>query len=151
LGVKAIGQSYDNKVWIYDELDNKLKKIDEEGKVLLETPDFRLLLGQAISPLKIFDEGKLVYIYDSSRAVFVFDYYGSHKNNILINHWQNFKVAEKFIYGSRADSIYRYEINSFRLDEWKLPPQILSSRAFNFSSGRLYALKKEGIEIYTIR
>jgi hypothetical protein len=149
-GVKAIGQSYDNKIWIYDELDNKLKKIDEEGKVLLETPDFRLLLSEAISPIKIFDEDKLVYIYDSAKAIYVFDYYGSHKNNILINHWTNFKVAGKYIYGSKGDSIYRYEIASFRLDEWKLPPQMLMGKAFNFSAGRLYILKNEGIEIYTI-
>ena len=29
--VKAIGQSYDNKIWLYDELEGKLKKIDEDG------------------------------------------------------------------------------------------------------------------------
>ncbi len=31
LQVRAIGQSYDNKIWVYDELENKLKKIDEDG------------------------------------------------------------------------------------------------------------------------
>src|SRR5882724_3734982 len=93
--VKAIGQSYDNKIWIYDELENKLKKIDEDGKLLLETPDFRLLLGQAPSPQKIFDEDKFVYIYDSLQGIFVFDYFGTFKNNIMISRWNNFKVAGK--------------------------------------------------------
>jgi len=27
LQVKAIGQSYDNKIWVYDELESKLKKL----------------------------------------------------------------------------------------------------------------------------
>src|SRR5947209_6034264 len=27
----AIGLSYDNNIWIYDEYDNKLKKMDEQG------------------------------------------------------------------------------------------------------------------------
>src|ERR1700753_28195 len=31
LQVTAIGQSYDNRIWLYDELENKLKKIDEDG------------------------------------------------------------------------------------------------------------------------
>ena len=149
--VKAIGQSYDNKIWLYDELDNKLKKIDEDGKLLLETTDFRLLLGQAPSPLKIFDQDKYVYLYDSLQGVYVFDYYGALKNNIMISHWHNFKVAGKYIFGSRSDTLYRYEINSFRLDEWKMPEQIYRSRSFNFTSTRLYALKKEGIEIYSLR
>ena len=148
--VKAIGQSYDNKIWLYDEVDNKLKKIDEDGKLLLETTDFRLLLGQAPSPLKIFDQDKYVYLYDSLQGVYVFDYYGALKNNIMISHWHNFKVAGKYIFGSQSDTLYRYEINSFRLDEWKMPEQIYRSRSFNFTSTRLYALKKEGIEIYSL-
>jgi hypothetical protein len=59
---KAIGQSYDNRIWVYDELENKLKKIDEDGKLMQETPDFRLLIGKAIVPLRIFDENKYVYV-----------------------------------------------------------------------------------------
>lgn len=156
LQAKAIGQSYDNKIWVYDEQESKLKKIDEEGKLLLETPDFRLLLGQAPSPLKIFDEDKYVYLYDSLQGVYVFDYYGALKNNITISRWQNFKVAGKYIFGSRADTLYRYEIKTSLLDDWKMPEQLFRSRAFNFSSTRLYALKKEGtdsswIEIYTLK
>jgi len=149
--VKAIGQSYDNKIWLYDELENKLKKIDEDGKLLQETSDFRLLLGRALSPIKIFDEDKFVYIYDTLQGVYVFDYYGTLKNNIMINHWQNLKVVGKNIFGSRADTLYRYEINSFRLDKWKMPEQLAHSLFFNFTSTHLYALKKEGVEIYAIR
>ncbi len=148
---KAIGQSYDNKIWVYDELENKLKKIDEEGKLLLETPDFRLLLGQSPVFQKIFDENKYVYLYDSLKGVYVFDYYGTHRNNIMISRWQNFKVADKYIFGSRNDTLYRYEISTFQYDEWKMPEQIYQSRAFNFTSSRLYALKAERIDIYSLR
>lgn len=153
---KTIGQSYDNKIWVYDEIENKLKKVDEDGKLLQETPDFRLLLGAAPSPTKIFDENRYVYVYDSVYGVYVFDYFGALKNNIMINHWQNFKVAGKYIFGSRSDSLFRYEIGTFRMDGWKMPEAIYKSHAFNFSSTRLYALRKEeekgdAILIYSIR
>ena len=149
--VKAIGQSYDNKIWVFDEVENKLKKIDEDGKLLQETTDFRFLMGQSPSPIKIFDEDKYVYLYDSLQGLFVFDYYGALKNNIMIRQWQNLKVAGKFVYGSRSDTLYRYEISTLRMNEWKMPEQLLHSRSFNFTSTRLYALKPEGIEIYSIR
>ena len=151
LQAKAIGQSYDNKIWVYDEVENKLKKIDEDGKLLLETSDFRLVLGQSPQPTKLFDESKYVYLYDPALGVYVFDYYGSLKNNIMIIGWQNFKVVDKFIYGSKNDTLYRYEINTFRYDEWKMPAEIAHSKAFNFTSARLYALKNDAIEIYSIR
>lgn len=149
--VKALCQSYDNKIWLYDELDNKLKKIDDDGAILQETPDFRLLLGKAIVPVKIFDENKYVYIYDPVNGVYVFDYYGALKNNIMIQNWQNLKVSGKFIFGSRTDTLFRYEISTFLLDEWKMPEALLRSRLFNFTSTRLYALKEDGIEVYLIR
>lgn len=148
---KAIGQSYDNKIWVYDELEYKLKKLDEDGKLLQETPDFRLLLGQALTPQKIFDENKYVYLYDSTYGVYVFDYYGALKNNIMIQRWNNFKVAGKYIFGSKSDTLFRYEISAFQYDDWKMPEQIFRSRSFDFSASRLYALKKDGIEIYSIR
>jgi len=157
LQAKAIGQSYDNKIWVYDEQEAKLKKIDEDGKLLQETPDFRLLLSQAIAPVKIFDENRYVYLYDSLKGVYVFDYFGALKNGILIQGWLNFKVSGKYIFGSKAGTLYRYEISTFRYDDWPMPEPIRGSNDFNFTSARVYALKNdcEGnqvcLYIYTIQ
>ncbi len=154
---RAIGQSYDNKIWVYDDLENKLKKVDENGKLETETVDLRQVLGQSISPLKIFDENRFVYVYDPQKAMYVFDYYGTMKNGILISGWSNLKVAGRYIYGSKGDSLYRYEIKTFLYDQWKLPSEISGIRSFNFTSDKLYALKKDELEsvatiyIYSIK
>lgn len=150
LQAKAVGQSYDNKIWVFDELESKLKKIDEDGSLLLETADFRLLLGQSVMPVKIFNENKFVYLYDPMFGLYVFDYYGAIKNNIMITGWQNLKVTGNYIFGSKADTLYRYEINTFRYDEWKMPEQLSHCKAFNFTSTRIYALKEDGIAIYSL-
>jgi hypothetical protein len=148
LQVRAIGQSYDNKIWVYDELESKLKKIDEDGTVLLETPDFRQLFTTVPLPQKIFDQDQYVYLYDSAHSVFVFDYYGALKNKILIRGWQNFKVAGKYIFGSGNNALYRYDIKTFRIDEWVMPPAIANAKSFNFTSTRLYALRKDSLDIF---
>ncbi|HRG23266.1 MAG TPA: hypothetical protein PLL23_02705 [Chitinophagaceae bacterium] len=154
---KTIAQSYDNKIWVYDEVENKLKKIGEEGKLIQETPDFRLLLDQSVNPVKIADENQYVYLYDSTKGVYVFDYFGSLKNVIQIHGWKNLKVNGNYIFGSRRDTLYRYEISSFLYDEWILPAELRSATVFNFSNSRLYALRPEadgkttGIAIYTLR
>jgi hypothetical protein len=151
LQVRAIGQSYDNKIWVYDELENKLKKIDEEGKMLQETPDFRQLFGEAPVPQKIFDQDQFVYLYDSTKGVFVFDYYGALKNKIQISGWKNFKVSNKYIFGSTNNRLYRYNISTFRTEEWRMPDEIANSLSFNFTSSRLYALKNNRVEIYSFQ
>ena len=152
---RTIGQAYDNSVWVYDEQESKLKKVSAQGKVTLETPDFRLVLGKAITPVRIFDENRYVYVYDPQHGAYVFDYFGTLRNNILLQNWENFSVAGKFIYGSRGDLVFRYEIKTFRLDEWKMPEAISGSQAFRFSSSRLYALRTNfdgsaSIYIYSI-
>lgn len=139
----AIGQSYDNRIWVYDELEAKLKKVDEDGKLLQETPDFRLLLSQTLTPVKIADENKYVYLYDPVKGAYVFDYFGALKNGILIQQWQNFRVSGKYIFGSKADTLYRYGLSSFQYDEWPMPEPIRGSRQFSFTSARLYALKRD--------
>jgi len=149
--VNAIAQSYDNNIWLYDEGDSKLKKIDDNGKVLLETVDFRQLFSEAPLVENICDQEGFVYLYDPRQSVFVFDYYGALRNKILISGWQDFKVAGKFIFGINNDTLHRYEINTFRVDDEKLPGPLKNSLKVNFTSSRLYALKKDLLEIYTLR
>lgn len=149
--VKAVGQSYDNKIWLYDEVNNRLKKMDEDGRLLLETPDFRQLFEKAPSPQMIFDQDQFVYLYDSMQAVFVFDYFGTLKNKIEITGWHNLKVVGNFIFGTRGDSLYRYSPRSFRTESWLMPAALRNSRAIHFSATRVYALKEDGIEIYALR
>ncbi len=140
---RAIGQSYDNNIWVFDEAEARLKKMDGQGTLLMETPDTRLLLSRSIAPVKVFDENKYVYLYDSLQGIFVFDYFGAFKNGILVQGWQHLKVSGNFIFGSRADTLYRYEISTFLTDEWPMPDPVKNSKSFSFSAARFYALKQE--------
>ena len=151
LRVKAIGQSYDNNIWLYDILDNKLKKIAEDGRVLLETPDFRMLFAEAPSPQRIFDQDGLVYLYDSTRGLYVFDYYGALKSRIPITGWKDLKVVSKFVFGVNGDTLHRYAINTFQTENWRLPAPVFPFLELDFTNTRLYALKAEGVDVYSIR
>jgi hypothetical protein len=148
--VNVIAQSYDNNIWLFDEAESKLKKVDDNGKLLMETADFRQLFDEAPHVENISDQNGFVYLYDPKRNVFVFDYYGGLRNKIPITSWNNFKVAEKFIYGNNHDTLHRYNITNFVEDN--LPIEALRDAVkINFSSSRLYALKEDGLKIYSLR
>src|SRR5262249_49902766 len=72
---KAVCLSYDNGIWVYDELEAKLKRIADDGTLLDQTGDFRLQLEEAPSPISIEDEDRLVYLYDTTKGLLVFDYF----------------------------------------------------------------------------
>jgi glutaredoxin-related protein len=147
--VTAVALSYDNNIWLYDEAGSKLKKIDDAGKTLLETVDFRLLFGEAPQIVKIFDQDGSIYLYDPVQMVYVFDYYGALRNKVLITGWDNFKVTGKYIFGTANRALYRYGITNFRLDEEPLPAFLANAKKINFTSARLYALVPEELRIYT--
>jgi hypothetical protein len=149
--VPALSLSYDNKIWLYDEFEHKLKKIDEDGKLLFATTDFRQLFDEAFSFSSIFDESGYVYLYDKNKGVYVFDYYGTLKNIINFTGYDKFKVAGKYIFGTRNDSLFRYQTTTFLSQDVKLPLAFQKAISIYFTATKAYALKKDELEIYQLR
>lgn len=148
--VNNVSLSYDNNIWIFDEEDLKLKKIDEEGKVLQATNDWRLLFDSVPSPVKIIDRNNFVYLYDPEKGFYIFDYYGSFKNRLPFLHWNNVEVTGNTVYGFYDNNLYSYELKSLTLKEYKLPAwgDYYAIKAIN---RKLYLLKDNGLTIYEIR
>lgn len=149
--VQAVGLSYDNKLWVYDEQENKLKKIDDDGKILFETSDFRQLFNEAFTFTSITDQDGLLYLYDVQKGVLVFDYYGALKRKISFTGVKNFKVSGKYLFGIKNDSLLRYQPDIFLSKEILLPSNLWQASSINFTSNRVYALKNDGLEIYLMK
>ncbi|MCH5690339.1 hypothetical protein LWM68_42585 [Niabella sp. W65] len=92
----------------------------------------------------------MVYLYDSLQGIFVFDYYGAYKNRIDITRWSNLRIADQYITGVANGKFYRYHTATFKYDEWALPENLGEYRQVLFKEGKLYALGKEGLEIYKL-
>ena len=148
--VNNVTLSYDNKIWIFDEEDFRLKKIDEEGKILQSTTDWRTLFDTVPSPVKIIDRNNFVYLYDPEKGFYIFDYYGSFKSRLPFLHWTNVEVTGNTVYGFNNNNLYSYELKSLSLKEYKLPAfgDYYAIKAIN---RKLYLLKDNGISIYEIR
>lgn len=149
--VNAIATSYDNNVWLFDEQDYKLKKIDETGKLLQESTDWRLILNEAPSPTTIIDNNNYVYIYDASKGFYIFDYYGTYKNNLPFLNWTNVAVSNGHLTGFTKSLLHSYQLQSLNERTYRLPPvfdNYISAKAMN---GKLYILKADGLEIFSIQ
>ena len=149
--VNTIASSYDNNIWLFDEEDYKLKKINENGVQLQETTGWRLLFDSVPSPTQLIDRDNYVYVYDAEKGFYIFDYYGGYKNRLAFLNWNNVAVSGKHIYGFSNNILYTYELNSLQLKEYKLPLFFGEYRSIKAMNGKLYLLKKDGIDIYLIK
>lgn len=149
--VKAIATSYDNNIWLFDEQNLKLKKIDESGKILQETTDWRLIMDNVPSPTRIIDNNNFVYLYDTNKGFYIFDYYGTFKNNLPFLNWENLSINGKQLSGFSGKEYLSYELQSLNLKTYRLPSFFEGYNSIRAMNGKIYLLKKEGIEIYSVQ
>ena len=149
--VKAVTTSYDNNIWLFDEQDNKLKKIDDSGNLLSESVDFRLLFDSVPTPQKILDRDGFVYLYDSQKGIYVFDYYGSFKSKLTFLNWTNFSVIGKTIYGFDKENLYKYTAPLPDINKYKLPAALQNNNFIQLSNHKIYILKDQQLQIYSLQ
>ncbi len=149
--VKSIGQAYDNNIWVFDELEGKLKRIGEDGRLIDQSSDFRLLFDSMPSPQFIVDQNKLLYLYDAAKGVYLFDYYGTFKNRIRFTGWTDFSVINNTLFGRDAGMLYRYEPGTLNLQQYPIPASMQSARKIKIMPGNLYLLRDHQLEIYSYR
>lgn len=147
--VKAIGSSYDNKIWIFDEQDFKLKKIDENGLVLMESNDARIITDEVPLPSQIFDNDGFVYLYDANAGLYIFDYYGSYKGKVPFTNWSSVLLSNGHLYGLTNNKIFSYELKTKNFKEYALPNFFKNSLSIATINGKIYILKENGIDVFS--
>ena len=149
--VKAVTTSYDNNIWLFDEQDNKLKKINDAGNNLFETVDFRLLFDSIPTPVRIIDSDGFVYLYDPEKGLYIFDYYGSFKNKLPFLNWTDIAIIDKQIYGFDKNYLYRYLPPAPDLKKYKLTESLQNNNSIKVSNHRIYILKNQRLQIYSLQ
>lgn len=152
LQCSAIAQSYDNNIWLYDELENKIKKVDDNGRIILESPDLRVLYDAPPRPTNIEDYNRYVYAYDSSKGLVIMDYFGAIKNLIAFRGWQNVHGISKGIAATDSTGIIYYEPGTLHTQHVNLPAAIMQSAKIRINGNKLYALQQDGhLHIYQLQ
>ncbi|HEY5463973.1 MAG TPA: hypothetical protein VIJ95_12005 [Hanamia sp.] len=148
--VQAVTTSYDNNIWLFDEQNNKLIKMDDNGNILSETVDFRLLFDEAPDPERIIDRDGFVYLYDPQKGIYIFDYYGSFKSKLTFLHWTDFEVIGKSIYGFDKENLYKYSPPLPDFITYRLPPELQNNTSIKFRNHKMYVLKNNQLTIYNL-
>jgi hypothetical protein len=146
----AIGLSYDNNIWVFDQYDYKLKKINEAGDLLLQTDDFRTLFNQSFTPQKIINDNGFVYLADSANGIFVFDNYGTYKRKILLKDWQTIDVWNDMIIRLSKDAIVVYNPSTFLEKSLKFPATFTPYLHSFTNTNKLITFSPDSLRIYRV-
>jgi len=150
LQAKAVAQSYDNNYWLFDELDSKIKKLDDNGNVLLESSDFRILFSEQYDPSRIIDNDGMLYLYDIKNGWLIFDYYGGLKQRVQVTGWKNVQVSDKHLFGHDDQYLYFSDPGALSIQQLKPNINLASVIKMQKLANKFFVLTKEGLFIYTL-
>ncbi|MBC7851776.1 MAG: hypothetical protein H7Y31_18680 [Chitinophagaceae bacterium] len=149
--VKAIGQSYDNGFWVFDEQEGKLKRLSDAGLLVDQFTDFRVLFDSMPSPQIIVDQSKNLYLYDSARGVFVFDYYGAFRKRLPFIGWKDFAVINNFLFGRSDTQLFRYDPQTLQLRQFAIDKSMNDATKIQITPDNLYILRVDRLEIFPFK
>ncbi len=149
LQIKAIGQSYDNNIWVFDALEAKLKKIGDDGRLIDQSNDFRTVFDSTPSPEHIIDQEKQVYLYDPLKGIYSFDYYGGFRERIPFTGWSDFRVMNHSVFGRDDNFLYRYDEASLQLQRYPVPAFMRPAQKIILSTGTVYVLRDGVLMVYS--
>ncbi len=149
-GVSTIATSYDGNIWLFDEQDFKLKKVDDAGTLLQESVDWRNLFEVVPQPTKIIDQENFVYLYDAKKGFYIFDYFGTLKNNLPFLNWEQVSVFKNTLYGFLNNQLITYQTGTLQTKTFELPKNLQEFNSIQIVNGKMYVLKNNGVYIYQI-
>lgn len=148
---RAVAQSYDNNYWVFDELENKIKKIDDNGKLLLESVDFRTIFPDSYTPQRIIDENGMLFLYDEQKGWLIFDYYGAFKQHVDYPGWKDVNVLKDNLSGRDSSAIYTVNRKTFNLFKITSGVDLSGAIKIQRQTDKLYVLDKDGLDIYSLQ
>jgi len=147
--VSAITRSYDNNFWLFDEWSNTIKKIDNNGAVLMTSTEFRLLKEGAHAPQKMMDNGGSLYLYDTAGGWMVFDYYLGLQKQYPYLKWRNVWVENGWIKGMEGDWLVASLPQQMLYERKKLSISLKALKVV-VAGNKLYSQDNKGLNVYTI-
>ncbi|MFN8309300.1 MAG: hypothetical protein U0T73_05005 [Chitinophagales bacterium] len=119
--ITAVGSSTDGKLWFFDNVDYKLKKIDESGKVLIEGQPLNQAAGKIIVPNFLMEKNGNVYVNDTAEGICVFDLFGTYARTIPIKGLKRFQVFQGAVVYFEDHHLKSYNPATFEAKEILLP------------------------------
>jgi len=143
----AAGMSTDGKIWVYDYVNARLKKFDDQLNITNVSNDMRQESQTVPKPVTLLEKDGRVYLSDPENGLYTFDRFASYINTLEIHGVKALQVfGSQLVYPLR-DSLVSYDMQTLRQKTIPLPrdKDFIQVR---MERNRIYLLFRNRLEIY---
>ncbi|MCH7535047.1 MAG: hypothetical protein IH948_04785 [Bacteroidetes bacterium] len=141
--------SFNNGIWLYDQLTFQLVRLDQNLKNVTETSNIVQLIGHDIAPNFMIEDSDWLYINDPENGILVFDIYGSYFKTIPIKGLSTFQIKDHNIIYMMEQKLYMYHQKTLETTEIKLPD--VDFKSLQIAGNKLFLLGEKSLSIYSLK
>jgi hypothetical protein len=150
LNTNVVAASAEGFLWVYDQFNASLSKLDMELNAVVPGYDLRPQLGERPAPLSMIERERKVYLVDSNLGVLVFDQFGSYLNTLEIKGLQKVQLIGNQLVYRKGTVLFAYDLLRFTEKQITLPAaEGLLEAALG--GEQLYLLYPDALRIYRLR
>jgi len=148
--VEAVAMSNDNHLWLYDVTSSRIRKIDQQGKLINESGNLSLLLGGRLEANLLMEHNNLIYMNVPDRGILVFDNFATYIKTIPIKNLNRFQLMGQQLIFEENGSVYSFHLQSLLTKKIELPCPYEEGDQLRVQKDILFLLRKGELFFYRI-
>ena len=142
-------QSLDNRIWVYDALLFKLRKIDEQLNIIRESDDLTLLFNAVIKPTFLLEADNRLFVNVPDVGIHVFDVFGAYSQTIPLKGLDNFQVFKGQLVYFQKGQLLSYNLQTFNTRPVPLPEVAGTILGVHIQSNTLAVLTETELLVFS--
>lgn len=135
----AYAQANDNSIWLYDDMNAQLLRVNEKGTILSKTIPLIQHINFVPEVQEMQTNDEYIILADNTNGLIICDQFGTYIQTLKANNVQNWQIGKNILYIQQNNTIFEYdiqlltkkEIYQFKEDEasiFKISPNIYFKR-----------------------
>jgi len=145
----VVATSADGNLWVYDQFNARLRKIDDQLKEIAQNNDLRQQIETVPNPSFLVERERRVYMCDTAQGIFTFDQYGNYINTLSV-----FGVKYLQVYGPQlvyrtGDTLSSFDLQTIRtaMEVYFRPGEVVNAALVRST---LYVLYADRLVLYKL-
>jgi len=143
---QLVCSSHNNGIWLYNQQNWELVRLDQTLAKTQQTGNLSLLLNIDLQPNYLLEYNNKVYLNNPSTGILIFDVYGTYYKTIAVKDVQHFQPIGDLVYYISDNKVKAYNIKTTDETEFVLP--ITTFQNFRLELGVLVLQTDKSISIY---
>ncbi|MBS1645113.1 MAG: hypothetical protein JST36_08770 [Bacteroidetes bacterium] len=145
----AVATSSDGKLWVYDPINARMLKLDENATPLAQGADLRQQLSFVPIANFLLERDRQLYLCDSTQGILIFDQFGTYINTIPFKGIKKIQVFGQQLIYLKGDFLHRYDLQT-GFEKSIVLPDAASVLDFSMNTNGLFILTNKALTRYRL-